>query len=180
MNQFDENKAVGRLTEIIALENGYTPAKAKQIKTAAVLHDIGKTMVPQDILNAPRKLTDEEFEIVKTHTKLGVEILSGIQGELGDTVRLVSLLHHEWHNPAKGGYWNISTYYLPDYISFVSIADVFTSLISRRPYKEPYTKKDALDYIENQAGTQFCPELVKMFTSLVRNDDRVSAIITAV
>ena len=180
MNDFNENKTVGRLSELLALKRGYDPAKAKQLKTAAVLHDIGKAGVPASILNKPDKLTTQEFEIMKTHTKLGVEMLASVQGDLGDLAKMICLFHHEWHNPLFGGYWGVSTYFLPDYISIVSVCDVFTALLERRVYKEPWPPKDAVDYIEKQAGTQFCPELVKDFILMIRDDSRVPALFAAI
>ena len=179
MDTFNENKAVGRLTELLALTRGYAPEKAKQIRTAAVLHDIGKQKIDKKILNKPGKLTEQEFEIVKMHTKLGVEILASVHGDLGDMAKVICHFHHEWFQPSLGGYWNVSTYYLPDYVSYVAISDVYISLISERPYKSRWERQDALDYIENQAGKQFCPELVKSFTSLICGDDRVPAIFSA-
>ena len=176
MNHYEENKAVGRLSEILALECGYEPAKARQIRNAAVLHDVGKQKIPKSILQKPDKLNTEEFEIIKTHTKLGVELLSSIKGELGDYARIICLFHHEWYKPSEGGYWGVSAYYLPDYVSFVSISDVFISLINERAYKPAWPPEDALGYIQKQAGTQFCPELVSNFISLIREDSRVPAI----
>ena len=175
MNHKEENKVIARLTEIIALESGYSPEKAEQIKTAAAMHDIGKQKIPKNILLKPGELDAREFEIMKTHTKLGLEMLATIQGNLGDMAKIICLYHHEWHKPSEGGYWGVSTYYLPDYVSFVSISDVYTACCSERCYKSAWKPKDALDHIENQAGTQFCPELVKLFSSLIRHDNRVPA-----
>ena len=174
--KFNENKAIGRLTEIIALERGYTPEKAKQIKTAAILHDVGKTKISREILDKPDKLNPDEFAVVKNHTKIGAELLSSLRGELGEKAKLICLLHHEWHEPSLGGYWGLSSRFLPDYISFVSVADVYISLISKRPYKTEWSKLDALEYIKQQAGTQFCHKLVDDFVPLIQNDKRIPAI----
>jgi len=179
MESFNENRAVGCLSELIALECGYDHSKARQIRNAAVLHDIGKQQIDKSILDKPGKLNSQEFEIIKTHTKLGVELMASFRGELSDVAKIIALFHHEWHNPALGGYWNVSSYYLPDYVSFVSISDVYMSLISKRPYKDAWRRQDALDYIENQSGTQFCPELVKLFTSLIGHDSRVPEFLSA-
>jgi putative two-component system response regulator len=69
--------------------------------------------------------------------------------------------------------------YLPFYLPFVAIADVFTALVSERVYKQAWPPKDAMDYLEQQAGTQFNPELVKVFLWLARNDNRVPAVLNA-
>jgi len=174
----NENKAVARLSELMALEMGVCPARARQIKNAAALHDIGKQRIPLYILDKPGKLDAHEFEIMKTHTKLGVEMLSSIQGALGEMATMTALYHHEWQNPSLGGYWGVPMYYLPDYVGIVSICDVFTALVARRVYKEPWPPQEALSYIEQQAGTQFSEELAEVFLRLIQNDNRVPAIFT--
>ena len=172
----NENKAVAALSELMALEMGICPATARQIRTAAALHDVGKQKIPESILNKPGKLNAHEFEIMKTHTKLGAETLISIQGTLGEMVRAAAYLHHEWHDPSFGGYWGISTSYLPGYISIISICDVFTALMAKRCYKEPWPPEKAIAYIQQKAGTQFSNELVGVFIPLIRNDNRVPAI----
>ena len=171
----DEEKVVGRLAEIIALEYGCCPTTATQICNAAALHDVGKQKIPDSILNKPGKLTTREFKIMKTHTYLGAEMLKGIQGELGIMARACSMYHHEWFN--GGGYWGRRTNDLPFYVSFVAISDVFIALISERAYKPGWPLKNAVAHIKKLAGTQFNPELVKVFLSLVQNDSRVSVLI---
>lgn len=113
MNSFNEDKAVARLAELIAMETGIRSETARQIRTAAVLHDIGKVKIPGDILNKPGKLTAEEFEIIKTHTTLGAELLTSIQGGIGVMSREIALNHHEWVNGA--GYWSVPADTLPPY-----------------------------------------------------------------
>ena len=80
MNIINENKTVGLLAEIVALERGYAPVKVRQVRIAAALHDIDKSAIDNRILDSPNKLTPEEFQIVKTHTALGAGILADIQG----------------------------------------------------------------------------------------------------
>jgi HD-GYP domain-containing protein (c-di-GMP phosphodiesterase class II) len=178
MDSFNENKAVGQLSELLALTRGYCPAKAKQIGVAAVLHDVGKQKIPASILNKPGKLTEHEFEIVKTHTLRSAKMVSNIQGELGEMTALVCLYHHEWQS--GGGYWKVPAYYLPEYVSLVSISDVFTALVSRRAYKDAWPPDEALAFIQQQAGTQFTAVLVEVFTNMIRNDSRVPAIFAEV
>lgn len=169
-----ESKTVGKLSEIIALAYGTSPSIAKQIRTAAALHDVGKQRINPAILDKPSKLTLAEFEIIKTHTVLGAEMLSGIEGVLGDMAREVCLHHHEWYNGM--GYWGKRTEDLPYFVPFVAIADVFTALVSARCYKAAWPPHEATDYIKKQAGTQFSPELTEVFLWLVEHDKRVSAL----
>jgi len=178
INNFNENRAVARLSELLALEMGVSPATARQIRAAAGLHDIGKQKIPKSILYKPGKLDAQEFEIMKTHTKLGAAMLSSIQGILGEMATLTALYHHEWKNGA--GYWGVPSYYLPDYVNITAICDVFTALVTERPYKGAWPPEEALAYILNQAGTQFSDDLVGVFIPLVRNEERVSALFEGV
>jgi putative two-component system response regulator len=177
MVSFNENRAVGQLSELMALERGYTPAEAKQIKAAAILHDIGKQKIDRQILDKPGKLTAQEFAVVKNHTKIGAKMLTCVKGSLGEMARHICEYHHEFENGK--GYWGVPASLLPDYVMFVSIADVYTALVSERSYKEAWTQEDALSYIQGKAGTQFKAVLVDVFSRLIRHDSRVPAIFYA-
>jgi putative nucleotidyltransferase with HDIG domain len=172
INSFNENKAVSLLAEAVALNHGMMPIAARQVKTAAALHDIGKLKIPKHILDKPGALEPHEFEIIKTHTVLGAEMLRSIQGEMGEIARAVCRYHHEWYDAAKS-YWGLRAADLPIYIPIVSVCDVFTALVSRRQYKEPWPPGEALEYIKNHSGTQFDPTLVAEFIPLILDDDRV-------
>ena len=137
-----------------------------RISEAAALHDVGKIAVPDTVLNKPGRLLPHEFEIIKTHTKHGAEILTDMPGELGEMARLCALYHHEhW---AGTGYWGRYTDELPVYVSIVAIIDVYTALIHVRPYKHAWSKQDALSYIADQSGKQFSPAMVRAFLSFMR------------
>ena len=148
------------------------------LRIAAALHDIGKLHIPKNIRDKPGELEAREYEVMKTHTKLGAAILSSIQGEIGVMARTVCLHHHEWHDPAFGGYWGIPAHTLPGYVPIVSITDVLTALVSERSYKAAWKLEDALAFINKQAGTQFSAELVDFFVPLIQSDNRVPAIFT--
>ena len=178
MSDFNEEKAVARLTEIVVLACGAAPAEAKQIRTAAALHDIGKQKIPKYILNKPGKLTEREFEVVKTHTTLGAEMLGSFQGELGEMARVTALYHHERYDGR--GYWCKRTNELPLYVAATGISDVFAALVCARPYKQKWPPQEAIDYISNNAGTQFDPLLVAVFLPLVREDCHVRALFEGV
>ena len=173
-NSFNEEKAVARLAGIVALKCGASSKEADLLRTAAALHDIGKQKIPKRILNKPGKLTAQEFEVVKTHTTLGAEMLTSIQGKLGEMARVIAMYHHERYDGQ--GYWGKFLYELPHYLQFVTIADIFTALVCGRPYKEPWPPHDALAYIRSQSGAQFNPLLVDVFIPLAREDDRMSAL----
>jgi HD-GYP domain-containing protein (c-di-GMP phosphodiesterase class II) len=173
--QKHEDKAVARLSEIVALECGVHHVTAKRIRAAAALHDVGKLKIPGSILNKPGKLTPQEFEVMKTHTALGADMLSSLQGDLGVMAKNICLYHHEHHSGA--GYWGKYTDELPAYVPIVSICDVFIALISERVYKRCWPPHEALDYIQSQAGTRFSYELEYIFRAVINNDSRIPAIL---
>jgi len=166
-----EEKLVAALSEIMAKKCGIYPDIAERLRTAAALHDIGKLLIDKNILNKPGKLTEQEFEIMKKHTTLGAELLTDIQGEIGEMARNVCLLHHEWYNPSMGGYWGVPSDSLPEYVCIVSICDVAVALLSKRVYKEPWTAAEVIEYIRNQSGTQFNPMIAGIFINLMRHDE---------
>ena len=168
MQNHIENIIVAQLSELLALPLGY----AKLIKSAALLHDVGKQGISSEILNKPDKLTVTEYTIVKFHTKIGAQMLLNIPGELGVVTRMVCEFHHEWHN--VGGYWGIPTSELPDYIPIVAITDVFVACCSKRPYKVPWSPKRVLEYLVSLKGTQFSSELVDAFVYLIKYNPSVS------
>ena len=168
---------MAHLAMLIAQAYGVHPAVARQIRTAAALHDVGKLKLPAELLNKPAKLEPHEFEVIKTHTVLGAEMLNSIQGGVGEMARNCCRWHHERFDGS--GYWGRRTDDLPFYVPIISICDVAVALLSERPYKEAWPPNETLEYIKNNAGKQFSPELVEVFLWTIRNDNRVPAIFTA-
>ena len=139
--------------------------------TSARLHDVGKVTVPDYILNKPDKLTDEEFEIMKTHTIEGEKIIAQIvnKTETNETflnnARLFAGYHHErWDG--KGYPYGLKGTDIPLQGRIMAIADVYDALISKRPYKEAYTHDKAVEIIMEGAGTQFDPLITNVFYSV--------------
>ena len=153
------------LAVALSLECGVQPIIAEYIGKAMVLHDIGKCKIPDSIKNKQGKLSPSEYEIMKTHTTHGADMLSGIRGEFGEIARNISLYHHEQYNGE--GYWRRRTNDLPNYIQISSICDVYCALIYKRVYKQAWPVNEALGYIKDRAGEKFCPKLVKVFLSLM-------------
>jgi putative two-component system response regulator len=141
------------------------------------LHDVGKQKLPAELLNRPGKLEPHEFELVKTHTLLGADMLKSVEGNLGVMARNCCRWHHEWHN--GNGYWGRHMDGLPFYLPFVAVSDVYVSLRSERPYKRAWNHAETADYLTQRAGTQFDPELVKVFLWLIENDRRIPAALRA-
>lgn len=173
----NEETAVAIVAEVLALECGVHSALAKQIYISAALHDVGKCKIDSAILYKPGKLTEKEFEIMKTHTTHGAELLSCIKGNLGDMARNISKFHHEKYDGT--GYWNKYTCELPLYVSIISVADVFVALLSTRCYKPAWSFEQTIEYINQQSGKHFNPRLAEVFIHLARHDGRMKAVCTS-
>ena len=155
-------KRVGKYTEIIALQLGCPPSQIRMLSTAALLHDVGKIGIPDAILMKPGKFTSDEFELMKTHTLIGARILDTSTSELMQIGKEIALTHHErWDG---SGYPNqLVAESIPISGRICAVADVFDALMSKRPYKEPFTFDDAVQYIAEGAGTHFDPEISDAF-----------------
>lgn len=156
------------LTEIskVKPEYGFTPALIETISIAAVMHDIGKIAIPDNILNKPGKLTDEEFEIMKTHTVKGCEMLDSFKdifdNENYEYYYGICRWHHEkWDG--RGYPDGLKGDDIPIWAQVVSIADCFDALISPRVYKPPYEPVVAVEMILNGECGQFNPILLDCF-----------------
>lgn len=153
---------VGDLSASVAIEMGESPEWADQLRLAGRLHDIGKVSVPDAILLKPGPLTAAEFDVMKTHTTIGAEILSGSSSPLVQLASEVALCHHErWDGT---GYPNgLHAEQIPLSGRIVSVADVYDALTSRRTYKHAWTALDAVIYIIGARGRQFEPHVVDAF-----------------
>lgn len=134
---------------------------------AAPLHDIGKIHIPDTVLNKPGKLTKEEFEIMKTHSTAGEELLTHAKAELGESGYLemaveMAAYHHEWWN-GKGYPYGISGEEIPLCARIMAVADVFDALISKRCYKNAMPLEKAYAIIREESGTHFDPAVAEAF-----------------
>ena len=134
---------------------------------AAPLHDIGKIHIPDAVLNKPGKLTEEEFEVMKTHTTAGEELLTHAKEELGESGYLkiaveMAAYHHEWWN-GKGYPYGISGEEIPLCARIMAVADVFDALTSKRCYKSAMPLEKAYAIIREESGTHFDPAVVEAF-----------------
>ena len=136
------------------------------IRAASLLHDIGKVGIPDSILNKKGPLTDEEWEPVKIHPKLGVEILRHII----DLVNcLPAILHHHEHYDGHGYPSGLKGDSIPLESRILAIADAYDAMTSPRPYREQLSPQSALEELRRCAGTQFDPELVELFCTLIES-----------
>jgi CHASE2 domain-containing sensor protein len=153
---------IGRSCERLALAIGMSAHDAEQLRYASALHDVGKVGIPDEVLAKPGPLSPGEWELMKTHTTIGGEILEGSNSELVELSRVVALTHHEhWDG---GGYpLGLRGEEIPLPGRICAICDVFDALLSPRPYKDPWPFDRSLAEIERLSGTRFDPGLVGAF-----------------
>jgi putative two-component system response regulator len=156
---------IGRTCALIAIGLGLPDREVELIRRAAPLHDIGKVGIPDAVLLKPGKLTDEEFETIKTHTTMGAEILSGSRSSLLVMAEQIALTHHErWDGQGYPHGLHGEQIPLPGRI--VAVADVFDALTHERPYKRAWPVPEALAEIRQQVGRQFDPDVLQAFLRL--------------
>jgi putative two-component system response regulator len=158
---------VGRTAALLAEGLGIAPSEVEVIRRAAPLHDIGKIGIPDAVLLKGGRLSLDEFEVMKTHTLIGADILSGSSVPLLATGREIALTHHE-HWDGSGYPAGLAGEAIPLPGRAVAVADVFDALTHPRPYKPAWTPDAALDEIQRQAGRQFDPEIARAFAALHR------------
>ena len=148
-----------------------TDAFVSDVFNSAPLHDIGKIKVSDVILNKPGKLTDEEFEIMKTHTTAGSEVIEHAMRLVSekDSAYLkeannLALYHHEKWN-GTGYPMGLKGEQIPLSARIMAVADVFDALVSVRSYKKSFTFEQAMDIIKDGSGTHFDPAIVKAFVN---------------
>ena len=152
---------MSHFSKIIALAYGFSEARADMLLHAAPMHDIGKIGIPDSIMLKPGRLTDSEFEVMKTHPKIGAEILGDADSDLMNLARIVALTHHEkWDG--TGYPEGLAGEDIPIEGRIVAVADVFDALTSRRPYKEAWPVDKTLDFMHSQSGIHFDPALIAL------------------
>lgn len=163
-------RRVGIFSKLLAREYRMPEKYCNDIEVFSPLHDIGKVGILDSILLAERKLTPDEFEIMKSHTHLGYNIVKG-KKEL-EMVAAITIAHHEWFN-GNGYPNNLSGEDIPLSGRITSISDVYDALRSKRPYKEEWSHEKARDYIISYSGTQFDPKLVDLFSEISDRFDSI-------
>lgn len=155
-------KRVAEFSKLIAIKCGLSEEEAEIISLASAMHDIGKLGIPSSILNKPGKLTQEEFEVMKTHTTVGFEMLEISNKEIIKTASIIALQHHEKFNGTgypKGLMGND----IHIYGRITAIADVFDALGTVRVYKPAWEIDKILQYFKEERGNHFDPHLTDIF-----------------
>ncbi|MDE5819778.1 MAG: HD domain-containing protein, partial [Lachnospiraceae bacterium] len=172
----DHIKRVKTFTRILAEqvmedypEYDLTPEKVRIIESASALHDVGKIAIPDHILLKPGKLTAEEFDIMKTHTTRGSELLNNIKDAWDDTYGKycyeICRYHHERFD-GRGYPDKLEGEDIPISAQIVSVADVYDALVSKRVYKDAYGIGAACDMIVNGECGTFSPKILDCFSKV--------------
>ena len=149
----------------VAKEHHLDDLLVEQIFLFSPLHDIGKISIPDSILLKPAKLTEDEFETMKTHTLKGGEIIDMMLANLelndfpqSEILRNIALYHHEAINGT--GYSGLAGVEIPIEAKIVAVADVFDALTSVRPYKEAWSNEEAFEFLQSMSGSKFDSDCV--------------------
>jgi len=155
---------ISKYSNIIAENIGLSNEKKSVLRYAALLHDIGKISIPENILAKPGKLTESEFNLIKLHPIRGIQILKPIK-QLEDSLPGIKY-HHERYD-GKGYPEGISGEKIPLIARILCISDSFDAMTSDRPYRQKMQFKEAKEELLRCSGTQFDPELVSVFTNFI-------------
>ena len=168
-------KYVKALAQYLQLQGKYldilTDTNIELLYKSAPLHDIGKVGIPDNILLKPGKLTDEEFEIMKTHAKIGAQSIEQTKGELGcddsflNFAQEIAHYHHEKFD-GSGYPEGLKGHDIPLSARLMAVADVYDALISKRVYKEGFSHEKAKEIILEGKGKHFDPEIINAFLAI--------------
>ena len=165
---------MSRISQIVALELGFSPGEAELLLQAAPMHDVGKIGIPDRILLKPGKLDEEEWAIMRLHPEIGAGIIGNDPSPLLQLAALVAHTHHEkWDG--SGYPRHLAGQDIPLVARIVAVADVFDALTSKRPYKAAWTVEAAVANLREQAGRHFEPRVVEAFLKRLPEIEAVMA-----
>jgi response regulator RpfG family c-di-GMP phosphodiesterase len=160
------------MAQMLALKIGWTEKQAAVIKLAASMHDVGKLAIHDSILTKPGALTQSEFAVIQGHCQLGNEMLKCSPRPLLKMAAIIAKEHHESYD-GTGYPCQLRADDIHISSRIVALVDVFDALGNRRVYKEPWQSSQIIDYIRNQQGKKFDPQLVDL---LLDNVDEFFAV----
>jgi HD-GYP domain-containing protein (c-di-GMP phosphodiesterase class II) len=161
-------RSVVELAAAVADDLGLSSDERQELEIAALLHDVGKIAIPNEILNKPAKLTDEEFELMKTHTIEGQALLDRVGGRLAKVGAIVRSCHERWDG---GGYPDgLAGEEIPAAARIVFCCDAYSAMTTDRPYRRAMPQADAVAELRRNAGAQFEPRVVDALERVIEND----------
>lgn len=155
-------KRVAEYSKLLALHYGLSLKESEILKQASPMHDIGKIAIPDAILKKPGKLTPEEFDVMKTHTNLGYEMLKGSSKSILKVASIVAYEHQEKYD-GTGYPLGLKEEEIHIYGRITAVADVFDALGSDRCYKKAWDDTRIFEFFKEQRGKHFDPKLVDIF-----------------
>lgn len=161
--------AVANISQkLVAEAEGFSNEEKEDVVVGAILHDIGKIFVPFNLTDNPRRLTENEFEIVKTHTRIGYEML---RLDFSEIVSNIALYHHE--RPNGTGYSSsLPLARIPKEALLVQVADIYDALVSKRRYKNGYDSKAAIEIMKNDSKNfKIDDEYLEILLSLLKKEE---------
>ena len=158
---------VAKYSAMLAERMGKSEEEVEKIRQIALLHDIGKISIPDNILNKPGRLTDEEFQIMQSHSQRGYEILKEIS--IAPDLAIGAGYHHE--RPDGRGYPNhLTSDQIPEIAQIIAVADTFDAMYSTRPYRKQMPIEKVAAEIRRGAGTQFNEKAAEAMIELIDED----------
>lgn len=142
---FKHSVDVATMAMIVAKKHGMSENNVYEIGISGLLHDVGKSKIPNEILNKAGKLTDDEFAMMKQHSLFGYSILKE-KDDLSNPIKLGVLQHHEKMN-ARGYPMGVGADSINIFARIISVADIYDALVTERPYKKPFSPRDAVEMI---------------------------------
>ncbi|MCT4687671.1 HD-GYP domain-containing protein [Vallitalea sp.] len=153
------------LAVLLSIKLGYNKNRVKDIAIGALLHDLGKVIIPEEILNKPGKLTEKEYGIVKQHVIYGYEAISEASW-ISSISKVIILTHHE--NVDGSGYpFGWSGNKINSATKIISICNVFDSMVTKKPYREAYKIYEVIEFLIANKGRLFDEELVDEFIKYI-------------
>ncbi len=165
---------IGRLSQQLALQIGWSAEEAEILRHASAMHDIGKIGIPDHILLKPGKLDPEEWEVIKAHTTAGAQILADSSNPLVQMARDIAMSHHE-HWDGSGYPAGLKGEEIPIAARICAVVDVYDALLAKRSYKEAWTNEQALAEIQQGSETHLDPTLVAAFLALAQQLNKIVA-----
>jgi putative two-component system response regulator len=161
---------VGNLSALVAERLGLDPEEVELIRLAAPLHDIGKIAIPDAILLKPESLSLEEWDVMKTHTTIGAQLLSGSRSPILQLAEEIALYHHEAWN-GTGYTPGLEGEDIPLVGRIVAAADCFDALTHTRPYKQPWSTTEAIGWMEGMRGLRYDPRVLDRLIDVLATVD---------
>lgn len=158
---------VAHYATTIAIESGITGERLKQVRQAAILHDIGKIAIPEKILHKESKLTDAEYELMQTHVTVGAELI-----EMSDALRHLApfIRHHHERWDGRGYPTGLSHEEIPLEARILNVCDSAEAMASDRPYRKGMSLDEVVTEVKRCAGTQFDPAIADIFVRIAERE----------